>query len=209
MPLVLDKAELKNRIDALRTLRGLTQVDLAELFAAKGHGTQELGRLERGALPLTDIRKRTLAEILDVPERFFEEEHLDLTDVADDVPHTQLDRLERTLAEIMRREERAQADRDAITALLAQQSGILSQISDLLVRQESILLEMQRVASGLPADDTLRVLNERTRELLRTEAVDPAELPGATLPEVAPPPADRSGLERRSSPGTGDRRRAV
>jgi hypothetical protein len=79
----------------------------------------------------------------------------------------------------------------------------------LLVRQESILLEMQRVASGLPADDTLRVLNERTRELLRTEAVDPAELPGATLPEVAPPPADRSGLERRSSPGTGDRRRAV
>jgi transcriptional regulator with XRE-family HTH domain len=79
MPDMLDKDELKLRIDAFRTLRGLTQADLAELFAAKGHGSQELGRLERGALPLTEIRRRSLAEILDVPEHWFVDERVDLT----------------------------------------------------------------------------------------------------------------------------------
>jgi transcriptional regulator with XRE-family HTH domain len=204
MPLVLDKAELKNRIDALRTLRGLTQVDLAELFAAKGHGTQELGRIERGALPLTEIRRRTLAEILNVPERFFQDEQIDLRDVDAPASGSQLDRLEQAVADIRRREENAQTDRDAIKALLAQQSQILRDISDLLARQDAILLEMQRVAAGLPADSTLRTLNQRLRE----GAVDPAELPGATLPEVDPTPAETASPARKSRRGTGGRRRA-
>jgi transcriptional regulator with XRE-family HTH domain len=204
MPLVLDKAELKNRIDALRTLRGLTQVDLAELFAAKGHGTQELGRIERGALPLTEIRRRTLAEILNVPERFFQDEQIDLRDADAPASGSQLDRLEQAVADIRRREENAQTDRDAIKALLAQQSQILRDISDLLARQDAILLEMQRVAAGLPADATLRTLNQRLRE----GAVDPAELPGATLPEVDPTPAETAAPARKSRRGTGGRRRA-
>lgn len=75
-------------------------------------------------------------------------------------------------------------------------------IRELLDYQETLLKEIKRVAKGLPADTTLRRLNERL-------AVDPADLPGATLPdEVADLPADTSQPARRSTRGTGDRRRA-
>lgn len=161
---MLDKDELKRRIDAFRTLRGLTQVDLAELYASKGHGTQELGRLERGALPLTEIRRRSLAEILDVPERWFTDETLRLADFPARQT-SQLDRLEQAIAVITQREERAQEDRNAIIALLAKQDQILTDIGGLLAQQTQILKEMQRVAAGLPSDEALRLLNEGARQL--------------------------------------------
>jgi transcriptional regulator with XRE-family HTH domain len=191
MPLVLDKTELKTRIDALRTLRGLTQVELAELFAAKGHGTQELGRLERGALPLTDIRKRTLAEILEVPERFFEDEHIDLAAhglLAD----PQLDRLEQAVADLASRHEQAHEEREAIRALLNQQSQILAEIAALLARQEQILTEMQRVAKGLPGDENLRMLNDAARQLTELAQAGPAAPSGS---EAAPADSHRRAAE--------------
>jgi transcriptional regulator with XRE-family HTH domain len=183
MHLMLDKDELKRRIDAFRTLRGLTQVELAELFASKGHGTQELGRLERGVLPLTEIRRRSLAEILDVPEHWFEDDAELLPGRSGGSEEPQLTRIEHAVADITRREERAQQDRDAITALLAQQSKILLDIAGLLTRQEEILTEMQRVAKGLPGDENLRMLNDAARQLTELAQAGPAAPSGS---EAAP-----------------------
>lgn len=188
MPGMLDKDELKRRIDAFRTLRGLTQADLAEKFASKGHGTQELGRLERGALPLTEIRRRSLAEILEVPERWFVDETLTVADYKPG-PSTQLDRLEQAIADIAQRETDAHQEREGIMALLAQQSQILADIAALLTRQDEILAEIQRVVAGMPDDDALRLLNEGAAQL--TEA--------ARSWQVAPgeSPASRGGTRRR------------
>lgn len=129
MQAMLDKDELKRRIDAFRTLRGLTQVDLAELFASKGHGSQELGRLERGALPLTEIRRRSLAEILEVPERWFVEGRIDFTGDHDEGPglEARIERLVRAM------EQRAGHDR-VIDEMLERQTAILTRI-ELLIAQ--------------------------------------------------------------------------
>jgi transcriptional regulator with XRE-family HTH domain len=177
MPEMLDKDELKRRIDAFRTLRGLTQVDLAELFASKGHGTQELGRLERGVLPLTEIRRRSLAEILGVPEAWFVDATLDLAGYTGEMG---LAGIQRSLDAILQREERAQDDRDAIMALLAKQDQILTDIGSLLTRQTQILTEMQRVAEGLPSDEALRLLNEGARQLEAAQALREARAAQST-----------------------------
>ncbi len=175
---MLDKDELKRRIHAFRTLRGLTQAELAELFAAEGHGTQELGRLERGALPLTPIRRRSLAEILDVPERWFVDKSLSLADYKPGPP-AQLDRLEQAVANLDRRHDTASEEREAILALLARQDSILADIAGLLARQETILLEMSRVADGLPDDENLRMLNAAARELTALAERGPEEQTGS------------------------------
>lgn len=71
--------------------------------------------------------------------------------------------------DIAEREDIAAQEREGIRALLAQQTQILADIGALLARQEAILLEMSRVADGLPDDDNLRMLNEAAQEL--TEVV--------------------------------------
>jgi transcriptional regulator with XRE-family HTH domain len=190
-----DDVATGRRLKAARTAAGMkTRKELTDAAGLHRVGDKVLGMIERGQRKLQPHEADAFAQALNIDARAF----------YDDPEGTQLDRLEQAVADIRRREENAQTDRDAIKALLAQQSQILRDISDLLARQDAILLEMQRVAAGLPADSTLRTLNQRLRE----GAVDPAELPGATLPEVDPTPAETAAPARKSRRGTGGRRRA-
>lgn len=87
---MLDPDELKNRIDGFRTLRGLTQNELAALVAADGFGKHDVGRIERGDLTLTKALRRSIAEHLAVPEQWLVADPLDLAGTEG----TQLDRIE-------------------------------------------------------------------------------------------------------------------
>jgi hypothetical protein len=73
----LSPEELKRRIFAARVLRGLRQVDLQASLAEDGLGKRELGRIERGSLPLNRVRRETLARALRVPEIWFTSESVD------------------------------------------------------------------------------------------------------------------------------------
>jgi len=147
---VLEAKELKRRIDAARTLRGLTQAQLAKLFVAEGFGTQDIGRIERGGLDLTRARRRSLADLLQVPETWFTEEHLDLTATMDDK------RLERIT--------------DDVAAVLENQRTILA-------NQEFVL---RRMVGLLPDDDArlAEEFLRHIEEAGRTPALDNAEHAG-------------------------------
>jgi transcriptional regulator with XRE-family HTH domain len=156
---MLDKDELKRRIDAFRTLRGLTQVDLADLFAAKGHGSQELGRLERGALPLTEIRRRSLAEILEVPEQWFEDERLVFTSHGSGGSGlgSRIDRLVRAMEQRVRHDEK-------IDEMLERQTDILTRIEQLIAQTPQPGEAGQALREGLPAARRLAERAERSAE---------------------------------------------
>lgn len=69
---------VKQRIEAARALRGLSQADLDKLGAAEGLGRYELGRVERGELsPMTNTQRTMLCKILGVPERWFTSDDVD------------------------------------------------------------------------------------------------------------------------------------
>lgn len=74
----MDQEEAQRRITAARILRGLEQRDLDRLGHEYGLGKQELGRTERGTLPITRVRREVLARILGVPERWFTEDDVDV-----------------------------------------------------------------------------------------------------------------------------------
>lgn len=74
---LLGPDDVKRRIEAARTLRGVSQRELAARLHEDGLGSQELGRIERGDLPLTRVRIDALCRHLGVPERWFTEPDVD------------------------------------------------------------------------------------------------------------------------------------
>lgn len=74
----MDPEEVKRRIEAARTLRGISQVQMDQLGHAEGLDKQELGRLERGRLPMSNVRCDVLCRVLKVPRRWFEDDDLDV-----------------------------------------------------------------------------------------------------------------------------------
>lgn len=78
--MAVDKDVLKQRIDAARTLRGITQVELNKLFDADGLGKHDVGRLERGELPLRRIHLDALVRHLRVPEWWFTADEIEFPD---------------------------------------------------------------------------------------------------------------------------------
>lgn len=74
---MLPADEIKRRVDAARTLRGMTQTQLAELVHADGLGKHDIGRLERGDIPLTRVLRDALCRHLGVPEEWFTEPSVD------------------------------------------------------------------------------------------------------------------------------------
>lgn len=73
----VDADEVKRRIEAARILRGISQLELARMFEEDGLGKTEAGRLERGDLPLTRVRRDALCRNLGVPERWFTADSVD------------------------------------------------------------------------------------------------------------------------------------
>ena len=69
--------EISRRIKAARELRGIEQTELSEQLAADGLGKSEAGRIERGDLPLTRVRREALMRRLGVPERWFTSDSVD------------------------------------------------------------------------------------------------------------------------------------
>ena len=74
----LSHAELRTRIRIARQLRGKTQVALQRDLLDKGFDKTELGRIERGELQLTPMRRMMLARELNVPEEWFTEPDVQL-----------------------------------------------------------------------------------------------------------------------------------
>lgn len=119
--------ELRRRIDAARTLRGMKQTDLAEKMAQDGLGKYDLGRIERGdeRLPFSASHRRSLAHHLRVPEAWFTEPD------ADTLIHEPAPELEERIDELTREvralsasrapdEAARAAARDEILRLLAE-----------------------------------------------------------------------------------------
>lgn len=77
---VVDQQMLKQRIDAARALRGVTQAQLNKLFEADGLGKHDVGRLERGELPLRRIHLDALIRHLRVPEWWFTQDEIEFPD---------------------------------------------------------------------------------------------------------------------------------
>lgn len=96
--------QVKRRIEAARVLRGMTQVEMDQAGAAQGLGRQELSRIERGALPLGAAQRRTLCDILRVPERWFTDEDVDVVvGLTPDIPGLSADEeVARRADELMR-----------------------------------------------------------------------------------------------------------
>lgn len=98
---VLPTDELKRRVEAARILRGLTQNQLADLVHADGLGRHDVGRLERGDIPLTRVLRDALCRHLGVTEEWFTEPDVDvlLRGIGEDDVNERLDRIERAVTE--------------------------------------------------------------------------------------------------------------
>lgn len=68
------RLEVRRRLIAARTVRGIEQDELAEKLYKAGQGEfgkGDVGRIERGQMVLGPARRRALADILQVPEDWF------------------------------------------------------------------------------------------------------------------------------------------
>lgn len=91
--MALPTEELKRRIDAARTLRGLNQKELAGLLQADGLGKHDVGRLERGELDLRRVHLDALRRHLQMPEWWFTADTVDLPDATPATVEAKLDAL--------------------------------------------------------------------------------------------------------------------
>lgn len=98
MPLPTE--ELKRRIDAARTLRGLKQRELADLLQEDGLGKHDVGRLERGELILRRVHLDALMRHLRVPEWWFTANEIELPPQADATITDRLASIEGTLGQL-------------------------------------------------------------------------------------------------------------
>jgi len=107
---MLDTATLKRRIDAARTLRGLTQNDLAALVHGDGFGKHDVGRLERGDIILSEGLQHSLSRHLRVPPTWFTDEDLIFDAPASGAmelqhPDAVIERLDRLLGRLIAHDE--------------------------------------------------------------------------------------------------------
>lgn len=70
----MDQDDVISRLVAARRIRGVKQAELDERLHRIGEGEwgkNDVGRIERGELPLGPNRRAALAHLLDVPETWF------------------------------------------------------------------------------------------------------------------------------------------
>jgi transcriptional regulator with XRE-family HTH domain len=169
---MLSTDELKRRLDAARTLRGLKQTDLAGQFVEWGFGKEDIGRIERGNLTLTRARRVALAEILQVPEAWFEDEQLKL------VP----------------------ASRDEILDVLRDMHELLRQNASNLEQAtaQSVAVRTMTTQRLTAAIEDLRAEVSQLREAAPPPA--PGGALGRDAEDSRPSDADRRRTERRQEP---------
>ena len=74
---VLDPDEISRRIKAARELRGVSQDELGELLESDGLGVKDVGRIERGTMPMSRVQREAISRHLRLPERWLVSEDLD------------------------------------------------------------------------------------------------------------------------------------
>lgn len=167
---LLSPDEIKRRLDAARTLRGLKQTELAELVQADGLGKHDVGRLERGAIPLTRALRDALCRHLRVPAGWFTDEDIDFGAVTRD----EMDLDER----VARMEDRLSALIDAQNGLLGRQSDILEQIrEEQSAIRELVGSELNAVRALETAAASLRAVAAPTREPQESRPESPRTAP--------------------------------
>jgi hypothetical protein len=75
---MLSKDVLKQRIEAARILRGVSQATLQQKFEADGLDKYAAGRVERGELDMQRVHRDAFCRHLGVPERWFSEPDVDV-----------------------------------------------------------------------------------------------------------------------------------
>lgn len=171
---MLDPEEIKRRLDAARTLRGLKQTDLAELVHADGLGKHDVGRLERGSIPLTRALRDSLCRHLRVPEAWFTDPDLDLEDTGrSNSPATGdgsflVSVIEKLQQELLRQGENYAALIVKQNELLSTQSEVLKEIRDEQAAMRSITSTQLDAARQMDAS-TGEADEARTRLLAAAE----------------------------------------
>lgn len=149
----MDDASVGRRVAAARRASGYETRDaLTGELELPNFGAGTLGRVERGERHLFPHEAEAIARALAVDvSSFYAEPQTD----------TQLDRIERALAELQQRAQEAHEEREAIMVLLDQ--------------QEQVLRDLTRVAGQLPSDARLDVLNEEIDQLVAAREAAEAE----------------------------------
>lgn len=75
---MLGKDALKQRIEAARILRGVSQTELQRRFEADGLDKYAAGRVERGEIDMQRVHRDAFCRHLGVPERWFSEPDVDV-----------------------------------------------------------------------------------------------------------------------------------
>lgn len=165
--MALPQDEIKRRIHAARTIRGISQASFDALGAKDGFGKGEMSRVERGELQFREGKHlAAICRYLDVPEWWLTAEHIDLAREA-----SQLDRIEQRLSE-------ATAERDQMRGLIDTQSAALRE-------QARVLGELGDAVEALRATIAMQQETARHLERMTVEAVQ--AMPGpARAPQQAP-----------------------
>jgi transcriptional regulator with XRE-family HTH domain len=128
------------RLIAARQMAGITREELAALIATPKLGYQTIGKIERGERRLERHEAPLFARALDVPVEFFYE----------DVSDSQLDRIERHLADLLAERETLLAEIDKQNHLLDEQSGLLRRIEALVRVLEGAVIEPGAAEPDVP-----------------------------------------------------------
>jgi transcriptional regulator with XRE-family HTH domain len=181
-------------MDAARTLRGLTQAQLSKLFVAEGFGRYDIGRIERGVLALTRARRRALVDLLRVPDSWFTDEDLDLSDRDGDGEATRevletLHNNESLLHELLSRSQKLTDDavEQAVERIC---HAITEAVETRDLQSRALNARLAGIESDLGAvrDLTRHVDAQRLREireLLRAAADQPADRRSGRTPRSA------------------------
>jgi hypothetical protein len=180
-------------MEAARALRGFTQPQLSKLFVAEGFGRYDVGRIERGELALTRARRRALVDLLRVPDAWFTDEDLDLSDrdargggeVAREVLKT-LHNNESLLHELLSRSQKLTDD--AVEQAVKRICHAITEAVETRDMQSRALNErLAGVESDLAAvrNFTQQVDARRLPELLQAEVDRPADRRSGRTPRSA------------------------
>lgn len=171
--MALSKDEIRRRIVAARTLRGMEQTELASLMADDGLGKHDLGKIERGGMTMQATHRRSIAHHLRMSERWFMEDNIDglLSDPGDDpdlsdlvdilrdhdafsreAAATHVNSRTETFARILIHLEETTHRMDRLERLVREVHGIAGRVDDQLALRDASRATAGRLAGQLDND---------------------------------------------------------
>jgi transcriptional regulator with XRE-family HTH domain len=169
-PVVLPQEELKRRIAALRKLRGMSQVELGALVEEEGWGKLDVGRIERGDVPMTPGRLDAIARHLGVAREWLTEPDLDVLLGHPGAPSQEaIERIDSTLRQLMRNSgEKLQATSERVDAIYDLNSRVLNELAE----RQQLIIRLLGGGDGGEAQDVAQPEDPQFPDLRRTDDSD-------------------------------------